>query len=139
MNNSDKSNDLSNSPAFTGDVLFHMRLNKILEMAHTNKISVNTINMYISCLDSFLSEIYYWIKKENGTDIAKGIKTDLESCKKAYGEYLIQAKKIKNPSINVYRIKDRLDDVFFKLNFQAHANKLILRKRDNADAAFNDL
>ena len=128
--------DTSKSPAFTGDVLFHIRLDGILKSIHMNKLSVDTINQYICGLDSFLSEIYYWIKDK---DKAKQIRGSLEICKDKYNDYLYKKSRVKNPNINVYEIKQSLDKIFFNLNYHAHSNKLILRKKDNADSAFDDM
>lgn len=131
--------DKNNSPAFTGDVLFHIRLDAIIKSSHQNKVRIETINEYISCLDSLLSEIYYWMKKEEGVNVGEKIRADLVKCREAHHEYLRQAKRVKNPSINIFKIKMKLDDIFFKLNFQAHQNKLILKRRENPDAAFEDM
>ena len=121
-------------PAFTGDILFHERLDVLLKKAYSYQNIGQTLPLS-AIIKNILAEIYRYIPKDKATDYRKQI----IALKKALIEHNFKKNRVVTSSKEEAKILNAFEEILFDLVVEAHRAKLILKDKASDDDAFNDL
>ena len=117
------------NPKFTGDILFHIGLRRIIDTCHEARF-FRSVPDYYEAVFGFYAELKFWINPEVGDPIElklKGISSDL----------LLLMQQGDDPIV-LFQIKQQLNELFIVINQEAHKNGLILAKLENSGKSVLD-
>jgi hypothetical protein len=121
-------------PAFTGDLLFHERLDLLLKKAYSMQNIGNTVS-FTSVITNILAEIYRYMEQSK----ARLYREKLKILKVKINEFNFRKNKVVTSSKEESAIFIELEDVLFDLVVEAHVAKLILKDKGGMDEAFGDM
>lgn len=130
----DTNTTINSAPAFTGDLLFHERLDLLLQKAYSLQTSGNTL-VFASVISNILAEIYRYMDQEK----AKAYRQKLKKLKESIIEFNFRKSKVVTSSKEDASYLAMLEDVLFDLVVYAHEAKLILKDKGGLDDAFGDM
>jgi len=122
------------SPAFTGDLLFHERLDILLKRAYSIQNTGESLSL-ASIITNILAEIYRYMDQEK----AKRYRANLKEIKSELVEFKFRTVRVVTSNKQETQIINKLEDILFDLVVFAHEAKLILRDKGGLDDAFGDI
>jgi hypothetical protein len=127
-------NPVGKNPAWTGDWLFHMRVNEVLKDAHRyNALGDGYIMNYCDSIFNFYSEINARIDQEKSKELAERLNITrsniMMTAESGERKYLL------------FGVKMQLHKILAELQYEAHKAKIMLKDRENkaVPTLFEDL